>query len=343
MSQLATGIATLLDVARRTDPATGSITTQIAELLTQQNEILYDLPWKEGNETTGHTYTVRTSLPTAYFRKLNSGTPNSKSTTAQVTESCAMIFTRSQIDKDVAMLNGGTAAWRLSENMPNMEAINQKLAQTLFYGDPSTSPEQFLGLAPRYAAISGATNTQNILSGGGSASVNTSIWLLGLGNNTIYGTYPKGSKAGLNHLEIKDGSSDGCVDALDASNNKFRAFVDEWQWKCGMAVEDWRYVVRIPNIDTSNLVAETSAADIIKLMSRSIDRIPNLGLCKPVFYMNRTVFSMLRIQAMNKTLPGGLTIEDALNQFGKSYKELTFQGIPVRKVDQLLSTEATIS
>jgi hypothetical protein len=67
-----------------------------------------------------------------------------------------------------------------------------------------------------------------------------------------------------------------------------RAYQERWQWKAGIALKDWRYAVRIPNIDISNLVAKSSAADLIELMIKATYRIPSADrLCKPVFYMNR--------------------------------------------------------
>src|SRR3546814_20593769 len=67
--------------AKRQDPD-GSVSAS-AELLSQDNEILEDMPYVEGNLTTGHRATIRTGLPTATWRKLNAGIPTSKSRTNQ--------------------------------------------------------------------------------------------------------------------------------------------------------------------------------------------------------------------------------------------------------------------
>lgn len=337
MATLASNALTLVDFAKRLDPGTNQVSTAIAELLSQTNEILDDMLWKEGNLPTGHRLVMRTGLPASTWRKLNSGVPNSKSTTVQVDESCGMLEQKGQIDKDLAMLNGATAAFRLSENVAHMESMNQEMAQTLFYGDHTSAPEEFLGLAPRYNTISGATNGQNVITGGGGGSDNTSIWLVGWGPNSVHGIFPKGSKAGLVHTPVKDGTGDGCTEVTDADGNTYRAYVDRYQWKCGVALADWRYVVRIANIDVSNLTGESSAADLIKLMSRAMGRLPTLKGIKPAFYMNRTVKSMLDIQALNKS-SNALSAEGALEQF-----TLKFRGIPIRGCDQILNTEATIS
>ena len=183
MATLATSNLTLADWAKRTDPD-GRIPI-IAELLSQSNEVLEDCVFKEGNLPTGERVVIRTGLPGVYWRALNQGIPSTKSTTAQVDEAAGILEARSEVDKDLAMLNGNTAQFRLSEDSAFLEAMNQTQATTMFYGNPGTDPKQYLGLAPRYSSLS-ATNAQNILSAGGSGSDNTSVYLVVWGDNTVY-------------------------------------------------------------------------------------------------------------------------------------------------------------
>ena len=333
MATLATGALTLADWAKRLDPD-GKVPA-VAELLSQSNEILEDAVFQEGNLPTGHRVIIRTGLPTAYWRSINQGIPTSKSSTAQVDESIGMLEAYAKIDKDLALLNGNTNAFRMSEDSAFLEAMNQAQAQTLLYGNPATDPRQYLGLAPRYGTISGAGNAQNVLDAGGVSTNNTSIYLVVWGDNTTFCTFPKGSKAGLAH------DDQGELVVYDANSNPYQAFQTHYQWKNGLVVKDWRYVVRICNINTANLVAESAAADLIKLMSRALDRIPNLGMGRPAFYMNRTVYSMLRIQALNKSQTV-LDINSGLNQFGTPSSWNTFEGVPLRRVDQILNTEARV-
>jgi len=330
------GKVTLLDIAKSMDPD-GKVAA-VAELLTQSNEILLDMPWMEGNMPTGHKGTARIGLPTSIFRQMYQGVPPSKSVRAQIEDSCGMLETRSEVDKDIAELNGNTPAFRLSEGRAFVESLNQTMAQTVFYGNTAINPERIMGLAPRYGVISGAANSQSIIDAGGTGSDNTSIWLIVWGSETVTGIYPKGSKAGLQHEDL------GLIDAFDANNNRYRAYADWWQWKCGLHVKDWRYVVRIANIDTSNLVSETGAPDLTKLMVRALARIPFASMGNAAFYANRTVKEMLSIQALNKS-QNALGITEALRQFGGvqvAMKELNFLGTPIRTVDQLLTTEARV-
>lgn len=333
MATLISGQLTLADWAKRLNPD-GSIPV-IAELLSQTNMVLEDAVFKEGNLPTGHRVMIRTGLPAVYFRSINQGVPVSKSTTVQVDEGISMLESYARIDKDLAQLNGNTAEFRMSEDSAFIEGMGQAQAFTMFYGNPQVDPRQYLGLAPRYGTIAGAGNAQNILDAGGIASNNTSIYLVVWDDETVFCPFPKGSVAGLVHED------QGQLTVYDSSNNPYQAYQSHYQWKNGLVVKDWRYVVRICNINTANLVSQSGAADIVTLMSRALDRIPNIGKGKAAFYMNRTVFSMLRVQALNKSNMA-FGIEQGLNQFGTQASWTTFEGVPLRRVDQLLNTESRV-
>jgi hypothetical protein len=327
--------ATIVDVAKRTDPD-GSIAA-VAELLNQSNEVIPDVPFIEGNLPTGHRATIRTGLPQIYFRRLNQGIRPSKSTTAQVDETTCMMEARSQIDLDLAMLNGNTAEWRASENKPFIESMGQSFVSKLFYGNVGSEPETFSGLATRYSDATNALNKENIVLGGSAAGQtdNTSIWLVGWGEQTIYGIYPKGSVAGLQHRDL------GETDAFDATDNnsRYRALIDWYQWKCGLVVKDWRFAVRIANIDVSNLTSQANQADLLELMAVAVDKIPkDMGAsARLCFYANRTVRTILRIQCMNRPNVY-LTVG---NEEGAP--KLSFDGISIKLVDQILNNEARVA
>lgn len=341
------GAVTLLDWAKSLDP--DGKTAAVVELLNQSNEILLDMPWIEGNLPTGHRASIRTGLPTAIWRKLYQGVPVSKSLRATIEDACGMLETRAEIDKDLAELNGNSADFRLSEAQAFLEAMNQTMAESVIYGDSSINPERFNGLSVRYNSITPATNltANNVISAGGSGNC-TSMWLIVWGKNTVHGIFPKGSRAGLMHEDL------GLVDAFDSSNNRYRAYADHWQWKCGMHVKDWRYVVRIANISVTDLLAQsgtqanTAATWLPKLMAKAMARIPFPGMGNPVFYASRTVKEMLGVGALDKSQQV-LSIQDALQQYGTvspgsvAAGGLKFLGTPIRTIDRILETEAALT
>lgn len=338
MATLSAKLLTMVDWAKRLDP--DGKTAYIAELLSQTNSMVDDILMKEGNLPTGEQTSIRTGLPSVYYRLTNQGVPNSKSTTAQITENASILEARSQIDCDEAELNGNTSTYRLSEAEAFMEAMSQKFAETLMYGT-AANPEEFVGFAPRYSDTS-AANGENILLAGGSGSDNTSIMLVGWGAKSTFGVFPKGSKVGITHEDLGKG------DAFDENNDRFRAYMDLYKLKAGLVVKDWRYAVRIPNIDVSDLAGLTGTQDItastsiIKLMSRAIDRLPSQAGIKPAFYANRTVLSHLRLIGLEKS-SSAVTVEPAINQFGQSIQEIKFLGVPVRLNDAIVNTEALVS
>lgn len=335
MAALATTHPTLLDLSRVMDPD-GKITA-VVELLNATNEILEDMVWQEGNLLTGNRSTVRTGLPTATWRKMYGGVQPSKSTHASITDSCGMLEAYAEVDKAIADLNGNTGAFRTNEDRAFLEAMNQKMATTLFYGNEGSEPEAFTGLAPRYNSLS-AANAENIIDAGGTGTDNNSIWLVVWGPNTVHGIIPKGSKAGF---QIED-KGQVTIQNIDGSNGRMEAYQTHYRWDAGLTLRDWRYVVRIANIDKSLLTKDISTgADLHDLMIQALELIPNLSMGRPVFYMSRRLRTVMSRQAINTVKNATLTMEQ--NQGSDNYrKSPAFQGIPIRRVDALGADEARV-
>jgi hypothetical protein len=331
MGVIGNTLPTLLDLARRIDPD-GKVNA-IAEQLVQTNEVLEDMQWKEGNLTTGEKTTVRTGLPAVTWRKLNYGVQPSKSVTAQITDTTGMLEAYAEVDKALADLNGNTSAWRMSEDAAFLESMNQTMAATTFYGDTTTNPERFVGLAPRFSSVSTATaaSAASVIDAGGTGTDNMSVWLICWGPQTVYGIYPKGSKAGFTHEDL------GQVTLLDANNGRFEGYRTHYKWDCGLTVRDWRYVIRIANIDSSDLTKNAATgADLVDLMAQAVELLPTQSMGKPVFYVNARVRSFLRRQIMAKTAYQ-LTADTVAGK-----QVISFDGIPVRRSDQLLATESRL-
>ena len=348
---------TMLDVTSTLDPQGN--TAGIVELLQQQNPILLDAPWVEGNTPLGHQVNVRTGIPAITWTSWYQGVPPTKSTYAKVLEACATGEQRSEIDKKAADFNGNSASFRLKELKGAIEGINQGLAQAMLYGNSSTNPQQFNGLDPRFNSLE-AGNGGNIIDAGGQngtgtlgANALTSIWFIGWGGDTVHFIFPKGQKGGLQREDL------GVFDAFDANGNRFRAVGDHLMINCGLAVEDWRYIVRIANIDMAALRSGNGAADLIGLMMDALHIPPMVGevrsgqgaygtgvngaapiplMPNPVFYVTRKVAAILDRQAQLKS---GFTLKTGSDVFGRP---ITYcRGVPVRSVDQLSETESRIT
>jgi hypothetical protein len=338
---------TYADWAKRMDD--GYRVATIVEILSQTNEILDDMLVMEGNLPTGHKTTVRTGLPQATWRLLNSGVPNAKSTTAQIVDTCGNLETYAVIDKDIADLNGNTPEFRLSEVKAFLEGMSQQVASTLIYGNQHLNPERFTGFAPRYSTLntSNSQTANNVLSGGGTNNTNTSLWISTWGSDTLHATFPKGKITGLQHRDM------GEWPVQDSAGNTYQAYRDHFKWEIGLVLRDWRYMVRIANIDVTQLTG-VSAANLINLIVRGLYRLPtapamataiqtsdtpevraNMG--RVAIYANRVVRTYLDLQAMNKT-----NVLLRLEEFdGKVVT--TFRGIPVRTCDAIVSNETNVT
>ena len=330
MATLSVLALTLADWAKGLDP--NGAHARVIEMLEQSNEILQDFPFMEGNLPTGHRTTVRTGLATASWRLLNAGVVPSKSHKAQIDEQAGQLESWSQCDKKLAELGGNVSGFRMSEAIPHVEAVAQEMAATIFYGNPS-APEEFTGLSARYSDLS-AANGSHILDAGGSGSDNSSIWMMDLGENSLTGIFPKGSTVGITHEdkgEVIIQNANGVTGALMV------ALVDRWRWEAGIALKDWRKVVRIANIDISNLTGESGAANLTKLLIKAYHRIRNKRNCR--IYANPTVIEFLDIQRHDNVVQGGGLTYDTID--GKQV--MSFRGIPIRNCDALLETEAAVS
>ena len=339
MAVLSVKNPTLLDLANAKDPD-GKIAS-VVEILNETNQVLLDMSWVEGNLPTGNKTTIRTGIPAPTWRKMYGGVQPNKSTVTAVTDNTGMMEAYAEVDKALADLSGDIVAFREQEDKPHVEGMNQEMADTLFYGNETTEPEAFTGLSPRYNDLS-AENGDNIIVGGGAGSDNTSIWLVVWGPNTVHGIIPKGSVAGL---QTEDKGQVTIEDASDGSNTgRMEAYRTHYRWDAGLTVRDWRYVVRIPNIDKSSLSvvytagAFASGAHLPNLMFEAMYRIPNLAMGRPVFYMSRNTITTLRQQLAAAVQGSTLTTEQVGGVFTES-----FHGIPIRRCDTLSADEALVS
>ena len=306
---------------------------EIIELMNQTNDMLSDVQWMESNQSDGHLTRIRTGLPEVYWRRLYKGTPPSKSEWAQVKETCGMLEALQELDVAEVELYGDKArAFRLSEAKAFTEAMRQKVAKTLIYGDNSNVPDEFNGLMKRYPSLS---SPHVVNASGSTANKETSMYLVAWGSDTVHGLYPKGSSGGLQKEDL------GKYMTTDASGNKFQVFGDKYNWRCGLAVRDWRAVVRICNIDTTKLTkrkGETGWIDLQALTIAAKNMMPPQMRNKAIWYCNQDVLTALEMQSIDYG-----TVHLTYGQFFDSKAVPALHGRPIRQCDVLLSTEAVVS
>lgn len=326
---------TLLDVLGASDEQ-GNL-RMIAEVLNQNNDLLADMKWFEGDTVDGMTARIRTGIPTGTWRRYNEFVQPTKSTSASVQFTCGMLEDYSEIDAELAARFTDHKSYRAQEALAKIEGMGQEVQRAVIYDTQATSSARITGLGSYYNAIAGVESGENVIDAGGTGSDNTSIWFVGHGRNSFFGIYPKNSKAGLVH-EANDGP-ETVYNANGVGAGRMRALVDRFGWKCGVALTDWTKSARIANIDYSNLIANAgSEADLNLQMIKAINKIRSPGSVQLKIYMRRDVLTYLEIQSRtNVKAGGGLTYE---NVAGK--QTTSWRGIPIGIVDQLTVAEARI-
>lgn len=221
-----------------------------------------------------------------------------------------------------------------------MASMSQQLETVLFYGSTAADPRSMDGLATQYNLKSGGTGT-NIIDAGGTLSANSSAFLVGWGNDSVFGVYPEGTAGGLLVKDL------GVQLVTDAAGNQYSAFVTEFKQRLGLVIKDWRNVVRIANLDTAVFKTLTGtqattaySTNLIYCINRAMALLPNPRAVKMELYVNRSTEALL-ISLATAGSSNAVSFVDAMTQFGM-LRQLTVAGIPVRVSDAILNTEARV-
>jgi hypothetical protein len=315
------GKVTLLDLANVKDP-NGDLSS-IAEVLTEDNEILLDAPWGEANDTFSNRSVRDSKLPTGSWRQVNAGVDEEKGTTKAIVDSLGMLDTISEIDVELVRAAPSPEGFLMQQRRRFLEGMSQTLATTFIYGDSSLDVEKFTGFAPRMASL---VTGGRVVGAGGTGSTTTSIYAVQWGLDKVWMAYPKGSSLGIEH-------DDRGIDlTTDSNSKKFRAYIDYFSLKGGLVVADDRCIGRLANIASTG---SSNLFDVDKIIEMT-NRMPRRGN-SAALYMNDTVLSQIEIQAKDKqNVYYGP--EDA---FGRPVTMLRTH--PLRMVDKITNTETAIT
>lgn len=297
----------------------------MAEILNKKLDFLQDIPWVECNLETGHQISYRTGLPSMQWRSINRGVSLTKTSSETFIESTGMIEDRAEVDVDMP---GNMAANRLTEETGKIEMMSQGFATAVFYESTYSNADRIHGLSPRYGGASGYVASSYMFTSATHAGVtNRSIWLINWEPGKVYGIYPKGSSAGLKRQDL------GEIDATDPvdTTKKFRAYGTKLQWKCGIAVEDYRTSVRYQWDPDSAECADT-AKGIYLAMQKMLGTVFNLA-SNARFYMDRTSFNLLVEQLATNATDFVKYVQ--MNTGGVLVPH--FLGIPIRVTDALVA------
>ena len=331
MATLGANYLTLADRLKRTE--NGKIAAEIIEMISETNEVLQDANALQCNDGTNHITTIRTGLPSAVFRNLYGFVPSSKSTTEQVKDVTGMLETYSIVDVDLVDKSENPKLFRLSESSAFIEAMNQKLQETIFYGSIKENAAAFDGLAARYSKKSTDAKKigSNVIDAGGKGADNTSIWFVTWGDLHTSLLYPQGSQAGVQHKD------DGILTETSSTGGKRKVYQDHFKMDVGLSVRDWRSTCRIANISISDLAGD-NASDLEELLNKAYYKIRRFAKTgKTAIYCNSAVLMHFEAQLKAKTNVN-FTIKEYLNE-----NILHYKNIPIRECEQITCSEDLVS
>jgi hypothetical protein len=333
MAALTATNPTFIDLAKHLGPD-GNI-MPVAEILNETNEILDEIVWQEGNLLTGHRHSVRTGLPAATWGKLYQGVQPSKGTKVQVTDNCGFLESLSEVDKRLVQLAPNPMEFRAAEDRPHIEIMGQYAAEAIFKG-VSSDTDQIVGLEERFNSLS-AANGQNIITNSiGEDTDVTSVWLIGWSPKSVFGIVPRGSNIGLKEEDWGEDIK------ADANGGYYKVYRTYWRWDMGLAMPDWRYVVRM-QVDESELVADASSGVNLPMqLSYMESLLPSdaFSTTRLAFYMNRTVAEKYRTQKALLTKTSTLTMENVGGITPR--RKFVHDGIPINRVDVLAADETLV-
>lgn len=343
MSLSATANPTYIDLMKLMGPD-GTI-MPVAELLMEQNDGIVDyMTFTEGNLLNGHKHAVRTGLPTVSRGRINKGVAATKGNTAQVIDTCAELESLSEVDAKLVDSASDPAGFRLQQDRPHLEAMSQQYVRDLFYADETVDLDAYTGLTPRFSD-STADNADSIINGHGAATSGLtgsdihSIWLIGWSPTTCTGIVPKRQVSSLQQIDYGEQWLD---DDGSGNNQRLRVYRTYFRWMTGLAIPDWRYVVRCPNLKLANIKDDMATGPKLPfLMKDMIERMPSQGSVRMAFYMNRSLMQKVRRQVPAALANSSLTMEDVGGISPR--KMLAFDGIPIFRVDALAASESVVT
>ncbi len=318
-------IVTLVDQLKMVGPD-GEVMT-VADTLSEKNEYMIDAAMEQANDVFAHQTSVPVSLGQIKPRNINAGAESSAPKLKQVIDQIMLIDVITEVDEELVdnMPDPNKARWNHAKL--RLEAAAQEMARIMTYGNRGVDAREIDGFNVRYNDLSLA----NVVSAG--ATGGTSVLMIEWGPMKCSMIYPRGAK----NAGIEDLPKPQKMRITDSSNNPFFAYIHQVKARFGVSVIDDRCVQRIANVGVAeNTTNNLLTANGMNMLVYARNRLPSFGR-NAVIYCNRTTKSQFDIYALDKS-NGFYTKEDITGE------PLTvFQGIPIRLVEQILTTESTVS
>lgn len=319
-------------------------TLRVAEVLNEDNDVIQDAVMQRSTDMTSHVASRRTRLPAVNWIKVGNGWNATTGLLNQVREEMGMLKARFLAPEDVMALQPDPDKYRANQERAYIESMGQEFANTIFGNWSAGSltpppPEEFAGFSTRYPSLGTDRTAYVINNGNTTGSDNTSIWFVQWALDKVYLIHPRNMDGGglkKQDMGLVYTSGDNSVASTSATSpnptNSLWAFITEFSWNVGLAVEDTRSIKRLANIDSVAGSTFTLNEDFIIQIRNNFK-----GNEKVFMYVNETIFTQLQILAKDK----GNVNWGPSNPFGEP--QLFFLDMPIRRADAITNVEATLT
>ena len=305
---------------------------KVANVLALKCPLFRMLPMQASNQVMSEITSKVQSMGAGTLRRFNEYVVPTANKRVPGTEPIAMIQDWSEVDAALYNIQNDPTQWRMDEDAIKVESMTQSVEDQFINGNIASDPAGINGFFTRYKSSTvrpnGVSTTRyNVQLGGGSGSDVTSILVLELGPNKVYGIYPKNTRAGLNIENKGLVTSESSTGRMDVYRTKMEMFF-------GLVVKDDKCVQRIANIEISGTDNLFNPAQL----SSALRRLPGGGQAPgTVILVPPTVMDQMDVMAMDK-----LNVQYTPDEVWGG--QITrFQRVPVYVAEKISEAQTAIS
>ena len=299
----------------------GNNAVTVIELMSEVNHILPHMIFKPSTNMKFETRSFENYLPEADDIQIGTGGPNVKVGLGQWTEEINALEARSKVDlKLVQYAPGNAAALRTQQERGIVRGMSHQIARRLLYGNKTTNPLQFNGIATRYASKS----HRSVWTCGGTGSALTSVYLVRWNTDDgLYCFYPQ------NHPMMGiDVTPLGQSTVFDENGREHEVIRTRFGFDWGLALADPRNVMRVADINPNGSSNNIDPRVLVTAFNH-MNTQQNVWI-----YANRAVLSQLDVQMIEKA-----NVEhEPMNPWGRPVR--WFMGVPLALCDAISIAES---
>lgn len=306
---------------------------QMIYSVSEQQDILQDIPFFPANDKTSHKFVRETKLVTGSWVDLNNGIDSSKGEMKSYRAEIGMLESRLQIDERMMDIEPNFSAYVERMSHPHYEGLGITMADAYVLGT-SAGGHQFNGIEGHITSASQTDEAGRAMfqTYGGTGSDLASILLVDWGIDKVYAVYPQGHEwTGVQ----KEENPHVLLDGLNSKS--MWAYTCDFSWDSALVIADDRCIRRCGNIDSTgtatNLLSSSYETDPIV---KALATMYNFGRNADI-YMNRTIWA----QFWNVTKDKTNVTYDPNNPWKQA--ETRFGNNRIRFTDSLLDTESAVS